>query len=122
MKSNNLLRNCIVAILFSILFVPLVFFENTFFPYITGKNFVFRILVEAAALTAKEKGKEGSWVFTLDYPSFVPFITYVDNRKLRQEMFMASASLGANGNEWNNLETVKKIVRLRHQRANLLGS
>lgn len=75
---------------------------------------------EAAKLIAKEKEKKG-WVFTLDYPSYVPFMTYIDNRSLRKKM---SASFGARGfqdNEFNNQQIVLDIVSLRHKRANLLG-
>src|SRR5690606_10950031 len=46
-------------------------------------------IIEAAAQTAVERGKDGKWVFTLAYPSYVPFMTYADNRALRKEMFMA---------------------------------
>ncbi len=78
-------------------------------------------VVEAAALTAKEKGHENAWVFTLDYPSYIPFVTYSDQRKLREEMFLAFGSKAFKGNERDNSATIKKIALLRHQRANLLG-
>ena len=76
---------------------------------------------EAAAETAREKGKAGSWVFTLHYPSFIPFMTYAKNRELRKKMYLAYGSRSFKGNEWDNQENIKKIVRLRHQRAQLLG-
>lgn len=76
---------------------------------------------EAAAETAREKGKDGSWVFTLHYPSFIPFMTYAKNRELRKKMYLAYGSRSFKGNEWDNQENIKKIVRLRHQRAQLLG-
>ncbi len=76
---------------------------------------------EAAAETAREKGKEGSWVFTLQYPSFIPFMTYAKKRDLRKKMYMAHGSRSFKGNEWDNQEIIKKIVKLRHQRARLLG-
>ncbi|MBP6458998.1 MAG: M3 family metallopeptidase [Crocinitomicaceae bacterium] len=77
--------------------------------------------VEAAKLTAKEKGLDDAWVFTLDYPSYIPFVTYSDQRKLREEIFLAFGSKAFKANERNNSEVIKKIALLRHQRANLLG-
>ena len=76
--------------------------------------------IESAALTAKEKDKTG-WVFTLDYPSFVPFITYAKNRKLREELTKASGSKAFKNNELNNEKNILDIVQLRHKRAQLLG-
>ena len=78
-------------------------------------------VIEAAALTAKEKGYENAWVFTLDYPSYIPFVTYSDQRKLREEIFLAFGSKAFKGNERDNSAIIKKIALLRHQRANLLG-
>ncbi len=76
---------------------------------------------EAAAETAKEKGKEGSWIFTLQYPSYIPFMTYSANRELRKKMFLAYGSRSFKGNEFDNQEVVKKLVQLRFERAQLLG-
>jgi Zn-dependent oligopeptidase len=76
--------------------------------------------IEAARLLAKEKGKEG-WIFTLDYPSYVPFVTYADNRELRKKMAIAFGAKGFQNNEFNNEENVLKIAKLRFERANLLG-
>jgi len=78
-------------------------------------------VIEAAALTAKEKGHENAWVFTLDYPSYIPFVTYSDQRKLREEMFLAFGSKAFKGNARDNSAIIKKIALLRHKRANLLG-
>jgi peptidyl-dipeptidase Dcp len=75
---------------------------------------------EMAKILAESKGLEG-WVFTLDYPSYIPFMTYADNRELRKEMAIAFGRKGFQANEHNNEEIVKKIVGLRHERANLLG-
>jgi Zn-dependent oligopeptidase len=75
---------------------------------------------EQAAQIAKSKNKEG-WIFTLDYPSFIPFVTYVENRDLRKELFIANGKKAFQNNEFNNTEIIKKIVTLRHQRANILG-
>ncbi|WP_163399624.1 M3 family metallopeptidase [Flavobacterium fluviatile] len=76
--------------------------------------------IEAARLLAKNQEKEG-WIFTLDYPSYVPFLTYADNRELRKKMAIAFGSKGFQKNEFNNEENVIKIAKLRHERANLLG-
>lgn len=75
---------------------------------------------EMAASLAKSKNLEG-WVFTLDFPSYLPFITYVENRELRKEISIAYGKKGFQNNTYNNLEIVKRIVELRHKRANLLG-
>lgn len=75
---------------------------------------------EAAQLTAKQKEKEG-WLFTLDYPSYVPFMTYIDDRSLREQMAKAFGARSFQGNEFDNQQIVLDIVKLRHQRANLLG-
>ena len=77
--------------------------------------------VEAAAQIAKEKGHEGKWVITLDYPSYVPFQTYADNRQLREKMFLAFGSRAYAKDENDNREIVLKMVTLRKERANLLG-
>ncbi len=77
--------------------------------------------IEAAQLTAKEKGKENAWVFTLDAPSYAPFMTYSDNRQLKEELYKAYASKAFKNNERDNQSHVKQIANLRHQRANLLG-
>ncbi len=77
-------------------------------------------VIEAAAILAKEKKKEG-WLFTLDYPSYVSFMNYADNRELRKEMAIASGSKTYKGDELDNQENIFKIVQLRYQRANLLG-
>lgn len=76
--------------------------------------------VEAAALAAKEKNLEG-WLFTLHAPSYNPFMTYADNRELRRKMYMAKNTLCTHNNEFDNKETVKRIVNLRRERAQLLG-
>ena len=75
---------------------------------------------EAAKEIATSKGKEG-WVFTLDYPSYIPFMTYADNRELRKKLAIAAGKKAFQNNEFNNEKIVLEIVNLRHQRANLLG-
>ena len=69
---------------------------------------------------AEAKNLDG-WLFTLDYPSYVPFMTYAENRELRQQMSKAFGQRGFQQNENNNEETILSIVQLKHQRASLLG-
>jgi len=76
--------------------------------------------VEAARSLAKAQEKEG-WIFTLDYPSYVPFVTYSDNRELRKKMAIAFGARCFQNNELDNQEIVLKIAKLRFDRANLLG-
>ena len=76
---------------------------------------------EAAAHTAEEKGKKGHWIFTLHMPSFIPFIMYADNRELREKMMIAYGSRCFKDDEKDNQDNIKNIVRLRYERANLLG-
>lgn len=75
---------------------------------------------DAAKEEAEQQSLEG-WVFTLDYPSYGPFMTYADDRALRKEMALAFGARAFRGNENDNTEIVRKIVELRHQRAQLLG-
>lgn len=75
---------------------------------------------EAAAQTAKENDKEG-WMFTLQYPSYIPFMTYASNRELRKKLSLAFGARAFQDNEYNNEKNVLNIVNLRHQRAQLLG-
>ncbi len=75
---------------------------------------------EAAKQLAESKEKEG-WLFTLDYPSYIPFITYADNRELRKKTTLAAGSKSFKGDDLDNQQNVLDIVKLRHERANLLG-
>ena len=76
--------------------------------------------VEAARELAQSQDKEG-WIFTLDHPSYIPFMTYADNRELRKKLALAFGAKGFNNNEYDNRDIVIKIAKLRHERANLLG-
>ena len=76
--------------------------------------------IEAAKILATEKQIDG-WVFNLDYPSYMPFMTYADNRDLREKMSNAFGARAFNKNKYDNQEIVLQIVKLRHERANLLG-
>ncbi len=75
---------------------------------------------EAAAHLAKEKGKEG-WLFTLDAPSYVPFMRYADFRELREKMYRAYMSTGNKGDEYDNKEIIRKLVNGRLALAQLMG-
>lgn len=75
---------------------------------------------EAAAQTAEEMKKDG-WVFTLQYPSYIPFMTYAENRELRKKLAIAFGAKGFQNDEFDNQKNVLEIVKLRHQRAQLLG-
>ena len=76
--------------------------------------------IEAAAAEAKAQGKEG-WVFTLDFPSYSPFMTYSTQRELRKEMYMVKNTECIHDNDCNNLEICKRIINLRREIAQLLG-
>ena len=76
--------------------------------------------IEAAAALAKSKNLDG-WVFTLDYPSYIPFVTYADNRELRKELAIANGKKAFQNNEFDNQQITLKIAKLRFERANLLG-
>ncbi len=96
---------------------------NNFELHITDKSQLSGLpesAMEAAAGLAKSKDKEG-WIFTLNMPSYLPFMKYADNRELRKEMYLAYGSKAFKGNEFDNQENVKKIVALRLEKAQLLG-
>lgn len=76
--------------------------------------------LEAAKAVAKSQEKEG-WVFTLDYPSYIPFMKYAENRALRKKMAIAFGSKAFKNDDLDNQNNVLEIAKLRHQRANLLG-
>ena len=75
---------------------------------------------EAAKQLAESKGKDG-WLITLDYPSYIPFMTYADNRALREKLSKAFGSKGFKNDELDNQNIVLKIANLRFERAHLLG-
>lgn len=77
-------------------------------------------VVEEAKALAESRDLEG-WIFSLDFPSYGPFMTYADNRELRKEMTLAYGARSFSDNEYNNEGIVLEIVNLRHKKANLLG-
>lgn len=76
--------------------------------------------IEAAAQLAKERNKTG-WLFTLDFPSYNALIKYAENRELRKKIFLAFGSRGFHNDEIDNQKNILQIVKLRNERAQLLG-
>lgn len=76
--------------------------------------------IEAAKQNALEQDKEG-WIFTLDYPSYSPFMTYSTQRSLRKQMYMARNTECIHDNDANNLDICKRLINLRRELAQLLG-
>lgn len=80
--------------------------------------------VKQARAEAKKRELDGL-VFTLDFPSYQPFMTYVKNRELRKQMYVAyntrASEVGPNAGKWDNKENIDKILKLRHEEAQLLG-
>jgi len=97
---------------------------NAFQLVVTDKNQLSGlppIVIESAAALAKEEGfKDNVHVFTLHAPSYLPFMKFADNRKLREKMYRARVSI-AFGGKFNNQELIKNIIKLRYQRAKLKG-
>ncbi len=96
---------------------------NAFEFHITDKDNLKGLpesALEAARILAKQKNKDG-WIFTLDYPSYIPFMTYAETRELRKKMAVAFGSKAFHNNTYDNQQIVLDIVKLRHKRANLLG-
>jgi len=96
---------------------------NNYKLYVTGDDLegLPESVIAAAAETAKEAGQEGKWAFTTQRPSIFPFMQYSPNRELRRELFNAYTNRGNNGNEFDNNEILAEIIRLRAERAKLLG-
>lgn len=78
-------------------------------------------VVTTAAAMAKEEGMEGKWLFTTQKPSMLPFLQYADNRDLRKKLYDAYLNRGNNNDEYDNNKVLADIVRLRAERAKLLG-
>ncbi len=77
--------------------------------------------IESAAAEAAKGGHEGKWVFTLHKPSLIPFLTYAENRALREEIYRGYCERGNHGDEYDNKEILKEEASLRARRAQLLG-
>jgi len=96
---------------------------NAFELLITNKSDLSGLpdgAIEAAKQLAESKGKDG-WMITLDYPSYIPFMTYADNRELRKSLSLSFGSKAFKNDTLDNQDNVLKIAKLRHERAILLG-
>jgi len=78
-------------------------------------------VIASAYETAQKNGFEGKWMFTLHNPSIMPFLQYADKRELREKILTAYMNRGNNNNEYDNKEIVAEIIKLRIEKANLLG-
>ncbi len=78
-------------------------------------------VIAAAAEKAKQDSMAGKWVFTLQKPSMIPFLQYAENRDLREKLYKGYLNRGNNGNANDNKEVLGKLVKLREQKAKLLG-
>jgi len=96
---------------------------NAYFKHIKDKEELKGIpeaILEQYQEDAKEKGLEG-YVITLQYPSFLPALTYAENRELRKELALANGKKSFDGGEFDNQNLIKEIVKLRQEKAELLG-
>lgn len=96
---------------------------NDFFLHITDEGDLEGLpegIVEAAAEEAENSGREG-WVFTLHFPSYIPFMQYSAKRKLREKMFRAYSSRAFKKDKNDNRGIIKKIINLRREKALMLG-
>ena len=96
---------------------------NAYFKHITNKEDLAGIpepISAQYAEEAKERGQEG-YAITLQYPSYIPAMTYADNQNLRQELALANGKKAFDGGEFDNQNLIKEIINLRQQKAELLG-
>ena len=96
---------------------------NAYFKHITNKEDLAGIpepILAQYAEEAKERGLEG-YAITLQYPRYIPAMTYADNRNLRQELALANGKKAFDGGEFDNQNLIKEIINLRQQKAELLG-
>ena len=78
-------------------------------------------VIYEASEVAKSAGMEGKWIFTVQKPSMIPFLTYAENRELRKQILTAYSNLANNSNEFDNKEITGKMIALRAERAVILG-
>ena len=97
--------------------------NNNYVMYQTDKEVVElpASVKDAARLKAKELGGEGKYAFTLHKPSLIPFLTFSPNRKGREEIYRAYINRCNNGNEYDNKQIIDDMIRLRTEKAHLLG-
>lgn len=96
---------------------------NNYFKHITNKEDLAGIpeaIIEQYAEEAKEKNLEG-WVVTLQYPSYIPLMTYAENRELRKEIALANGKKSFDGGEFDNQNLIRELLNLKQQKAELLG-
>ncbi|CAM3028933.1 M3 family peptidase [Chryseobacterium flavum] len=96
---------------------------NAYFKHITQKEDLAGIpeaIIDQYAEEAKERNLEG-WVVTLQYPSYIPFMTYAENRELRKELALANGKKSFDGGEFDNQNLIKELLNLKQQKAELLG-
>jgi len=96
---------------------------NAYFKHINDKQELKGIpeaILAQYEEDAKEKGLDG-YVITLQYPSFLPALTYAENRELRKELALANGKKSFDGGEFDNQNLIKEIVKLRQEKAELLG-
>jgi peptidyl-dipeptidase Dcp len=110
--------------LLSVKFSQNVLAETNNYKLFVGKDDLAGLpesLIASAAATAKAAGQDGKWAFTTQRPSIFPFMQYSENRELRKQIYNAYTNRGNNGNEYDNNAILAEIVKLRAQRAKLLG-
>lgn len=96
---------------------------NHYFRHVTNKDDLAGIpeaILEQYAEEAKERNLEG-WVVTLQYPSYIPFMTYAENRALRKELALANGKKSFDGGEFDNQNLIKELLSLKQQKAELIG-
>lgn len=96
---------------------------NNYFKHITNEKELVGIpeaILEQYREEAKERNREG-FVITLQYPSFLPLMTYAENRGLRKELALANGKKGFQNNEFDNQNLIKEIISLKQEKAKLLG-
>lgn len=96
---------------------------NNYFKHITRKSDLAGIpetIIEQYSEEAKERNLEG-WVVTLQYPSYIPLMTYGENRELRRELALANGKKSFDGGEFDNQDLIKDLLQLKQQKAELLG-
>ena len=96
---------------------------NVYFKHITNQEDLAGIpeaIIDQYAEEAKERNLEG-WVVTLQYPSYIPFMTYAENRNLRKELALANGKKSFDGGEFDNQNLIKELLNLKQKKAELLG-
>ena len=96
---------------------------NNYFKHISDEEELAGIpeaILQQYREDAKERNLEG-FVVTLQYPSYIPFMTYAENRELRKELALANGKKSFSNNEFDNQNIIKEIITLKQEKAQLLG-